>query len=191
MPKRCPNGKSASRPVSRVLYGLDPCEPKRGSHSSGIRVAAHLKQPTRMITPEKGLGLRPASSLFGLAPGGVYRAASVAGRAVGSYPTLSPLPRHLIAGQTCTQAPTIRRRGGLLSVALSLGSPPPDVIRHRLSVEPGLSSPCCLSTLQGAAARPTGALSLDHHNADDQRNASSRNQHRLTISAARNIDPAG
>jgi len=30
--------------------------------------------------------------------------------------------------------------GGLLSVALSLGSPPPDVIRHRISVEPGLSS---------------------------------------------------
>ena len=30
--------------------------------------------------------------------------------------------------------------GGLFSVALSLGSPPPDVIRHRISVEPGLSS---------------------------------------------------
>jgi N-acetylmuramoyl-L-alanine amidase len=28
----------------------------------------------------------------------------------------------------------------LLSVALSLGSPPPDIIRHRVSVEPGLSS---------------------------------------------------
>jgi len=26
-------------------------------------------------------------------------------------------------------------------VALSLGSPPPDVIRHRMSMEPGLSSP--------------------------------------------------
>jgi hypothetical protein len=26
-------------------------------------------------------------------------------------------------------------------VALSLGSPPPDVIRHRASMEPGLSSP--------------------------------------------------
>jgi hypothetical protein len=26
-------------------------------------------------------------------------------------------------------------------VALSLGSPPPDVIRHRFSMEPGLSSP--------------------------------------------------
>src|SRR5579872_2431932 len=33
------------------------------------------------------------------------------------------------------------RRGGLFSVALSLGSRPPDVIRHRLSMEPGLSSP--------------------------------------------------
>ncbi len=31
-------------------------------------------------------------------------------------------------------------RGGLFSVALSLGLPPPDVIRHRVSVEPGLSS---------------------------------------------------
>jgi hypothetical protein len=31
--------------------------------------------------------------------------------------------------------------GGSFSVALSLGSPPPDVIRHRMSMEPGLSSP--------------------------------------------------
>src|ERR1700678_3960536 len=31
-------------------------------------------------------------------------------------------------------------KGGLLSVALSLGSPPPDVIRRRVRVEPGLSS---------------------------------------------------
>jgi len=31
--------------------------------------------------------------------------------------------------------------GGMFSVALSLGSRPPDVIRHRLSMEPGLSSP--------------------------------------------------
>ena len=30
--------------------------------------------------------------------------------------------------------------GGVLSVALSLGSPPPGVTRHRTSVEPGLSS---------------------------------------------------
>ena len=30
--------------------------------------------------------------------------------------------------------------GGIFSVALSLGSPPPGVTRHRISLEPGLSS---------------------------------------------------
>ncbi len=68
-----------------------------------------------------------APSLFGLAPGGVCRAASVARRAVRSYRTLSPLP-------------SPEGAGGLLSVALSLGSPPPGVTRHRCCVEPGLSS---------------------------------------------------
>jgi hypothetical protein len=43
------------------------------------------------------------------------------------------------------------RSGGLLSVALSLGSPPPDVIRRRIRMEPGLSS-----AFQAAAVRPTG-----------------------------------
>src|SRR5580704_7387161 len=71
-----------------------------------------------------------APSLFGLAPGGVCRAAGVAAGAVRSYRTVSPLPR-----QNTTH------RGGLFSVALSLDSRPPDVIRHRLSMEPGLSSP--------------------------------------------------
>ena len=82
--------------------------------------------------------------LFGLAPGGVYHAASVAGRAVRSCRTLSTLPR--------------RSDGGFLSVALSLGSPPPDVIRHRSSLEPGLSS----RNPEGspAAARPSGARHL-------------------------------
>jgi hypothetical protein len=64
-----------------------------------------------------------------------------------------------------------RRRGALLphrftlapvepeavwfSVALSLGLPPPDVIRHRLPVEPGLSSPAAFRRL---AERPSGRL---------------------------------
>ena len=64
-----------------------------------------------------------------LAPDGVDTAASVTFSAVGSYPTLSPLPR---------------KRGGLLSVALALKtilqSPSPDVIWHRVSEESGLSS---------------------------------------------------
>ena len=40
-------------------------------------------------------------------------------------------------------APKPRRAkaSGSFSVALSLGSPPPGVIRHRMSMEPGLSSP--------------------------------------------------
>ena len=50
---------------------------------------------------------------------------------------------------------SLRRRGGLLSVALSLGSPPPDVIRHRISMEPGLSSPPAENAgTGGAAIRP-------------------------------------
>jgi hypothetical protein len=45
--------------------------------------------------------------------------------------------------------------GGLLSVALSLGSPPPGVTRHRVSVEPGLSSPVgTRRRCPGAAIRP-------------------------------------
>ncbi len=55
-------------------------------------------------------------------------------RAVRSYRTVSPLPF-----------------GGFFSVALSLGLPPPEVIRHRVSVEPGLSS-----AVKAAAIRPAG-----------------------------------
>ncbi len=64
--------------------------------------------------------------LFDFAPDGVCRAADVAACAVRFYRTLSPLPG--------------RSRGGMLSVALSLGLPQPEVIRHRSSLEPGLSS---------------------------------------------------
>jgi len=84
-----------------------------GSHSSWRDVAAALQQPTRTTQFVKELGSKPACpgpafgrnlnsgfgrdwgalSLFGLAPGGVYHAAAVAGRAVRSYRTLSPLPR--------------------------------------------------------------------------------------------------
>ena len=51
------------------------------------------------------------------------------------------------------------KRGGLISVALSLGSPQPDVIRHRSSLEPGLSSPICLRK-PAAVARPSGISSI-------------------------------
>ena len=108
----------------------------------------------RATDPDDRLGNQPAptlsrmaapSSLLGLAPGGVYRAADVAADAVRSGRTLSPLP----AGR-----PQPAPAGGLLSVALSLGSPPPGVTRHRVPVEPGLSSPA----EAGAATRPPDAI---------------------------------
>jgi len=72
-------------------------------------------------------------SLFGLAPGGACRATLVAKDAVRSYRTISTLPSvFALSG--------FAGFGGVISVALSLGSPPADVIRHRVSVEPGLSS---------------------------------------------------
>ena len=126
--------------------------PLRDGHSSCTPVARRIKQPTRTADPDRS-GIAPAPFLFGLAPGGVCRAASVAGSAVRSYRTVSPLPR-----------PNATRRGGLFSVALSLGRPrrahPPDVIRHRLSVEPGLSSPAAFRHWRGAAVRPTDWIGM-------------------------------
>ena len=75
--------------------------------------------------PEAQAEAACAGPLFGIAPGGACRAGPVASPAVGSYPTVSPLP--------CTQ-------GRLFSVALSLGFPRPGVTRHRRFVESGLSS---------------------------------------------------
>ena len=61
----------------------------------------------------------------------------------------------------CRAAPEGVWRGGLLSVALSLGSPPPGVTRHPISVEPGLSSPRIAPQGRRAAAiRPSGSLEL-------------------------------
>src|SRR6516162_448323 len=74
------------------------------------------------------------SRLFARAGARVRRRAvtdeAEAGDAVRSYRTVSTLPPTRCHGGG----------GGVLSVALSLGSPPPGVTRHRASVEPGLSS---------------------------------------------------
>ena len=64
------------------------------------------------------------SSLFSLAPSGVCLAFFVTKKPVCSYHTFSPLPWS----------------GGLFSVALSLRLPSPEVIWHRVLIEPGLSS---------------------------------------------------
>tara|TARA_B110000116_G_scaffold250333_1_gene244646 strand:+ start:128 stop:328 length:201 start_codon:yes stop_codon:yes gene_type:complete len=63
--------------------------------------------------------------LFGLAPKRVFNAMFVTNHAVSSYPTFSPLPL---------------KKGGILSVALSLGFRLPGVTWFYLPAEPGLSS---------------------------------------------------
>jgi hypothetical protein len=50
-------------------------------------------RPDPDTIPKRVLAHRFAPSLFGLAPGGVYRAADVAADAVRSYRTISPLPQ--------------------------------------------------------------------------------------------------
>jgi len=72
----------------------------------------------------------------------------VAAAAVRSYRTLSSLlPRP--TGKS-------ERFGGLLSVALSLGLPPAAVSRHRVSMEPGLSSTARGASGLGNSDRPAG-----------------------------------
>src|SRR5438309_4078880 len=105
-------------------------------HSSGTFVAERLARPTRAAARKA----RPA-------------APAKAGTACRSYLVLLPvgfsLPPPLPAARCALTAPfhpcrpsgMPERAGGVLSVALSLGSPPPGVTRHRTSVEPGLSSP--------------------------------------------------
>ena len=172
----CRIGQCPAAPTGRWRDGSENCQSAckpgsvgselPGDHSSGTALARRLEQPTRTTGPEKGWCLRTASSLFGLAPGGVCPAVLVAKDAVGSYPTVSPLPRQrfgpcpIPAHDGIGEGGSNRRRGGLFSVALSLGSPPPDVIRHRFSVEPGLSSPAVFRRMTGAVAQPTGGRYL-------------------------------
>jgi hypothetical protein len=71
--------------------------PKSGDgHSSGTFVAERLARPTRAAArkarPAARLSPHRLPLLLGLAPGGVYPAAAVAGGAVRSYRTISPLP---------------------------------------------------------------------------------------------------
>ena len=73
---------------------------------------------------------RMRSPLFGLAPGGVCRAAAVTSARGALLPPRFTLTAHGLA----------LVGGGLFSVALSLGSPPAAVNCHLVSMEPGLSS---------------------------------------------------
>ena len=72
-----------------------PALAETDGHFSRDPVARILQQPTRGcagIEPPTLARRAVSRRLFGLAPAGVYPATPVAGRAVGSYPTISTLP---------------------------------------------------------------------------------------------------
>ncbi len=104
----------------------------RNGHSSGTAVAGRLVQPTRARSRDG-----PAAALASAACAPIRSCSRWGLPCRACYH-----PRGALLPHRFTLA--VRHAGGgLLSVALSLGLPPPDVIRHRVSMEPGLSSACC------------------------------------------------
>ena len=96
-----PEGR-AGRAVSRVLFPALAC-PGWSSVWDGRRrppLAAYPRLVLSVwVTPRR---------LFGLAPTGGYRATAVAGGAVGSYPTVSPLPDGRPVGRSVFCGPVRR-----------------------------------------------------------------------------------
>ena len=123
--------------------------PPRDGHSSATPVARRLRQPTR--TAGSGHRSRPPPSRVPRRP---YSVLLPVGFAV---PPALPQARCALTApfHPCRAPPDGWGLGGLFSVALSLGLRPPDVIRHRMSMEPGLSSRAHLSALARAAVQPT------------------------------------
>ena len=105
----CVRRQPACKPGS-VRGGFPP----RDDHSSGASVAGGFVRPTRTVGWKQPWARGPAPSLFGLAPGGVYRAAAVAVSAVRSCRTFSPLlagllpKRYLFCGTFPRVAPAGR-----------------------------------------------------------------------------------
>ena len=111
------------------------------------------------VTLGHGAAGFPATSLFGLAPGGVCRAVRVTTCAVRSYRTISPLP-----------APPLRAaRRRYLSVALSVGSRPPGVTWHRVRRSPDFP-PHFLRNAAITWPTPVGTIRAcsPHHNERDE-----------------------
>ena len=90
LPSDAPSSRQPACKPGSVRRRLAPA---RDGHSSGTPVARRLEQPTRAADPDiDPKDCSSAPPLFGFAPGGVCRAVPVAGHAVRSYRTVSPLP---------------------------------------------------------------------------------------------------
>jgi len=121
----------------------------RDGHSSATPVARRLKRPTRAANPDMIRGLLPAPPLFGFAPGGVCRAASVAGGAVRSYRTVSPLP------WLVRNAPRRSVLCGTFPGVTPAGCYPAPYVHGARTFLPGT-----LSGFAGAAVQPTDKIAM-------------------------------
>ena len=115
---------------------------RRGGHSSGPPVAGRFSRPTRVSGPAT------ACSPFGQRDTPIWSCSRRGLPCRSGYPARGGLLPHPF-----TLARRSKPRGGLLSVALSLGSPPAGVTRRLVAVEPGLSSPSLLAKFR--SDRPT------------------------------------
>ena len=124
---------------------------RRDGHSSGTPITRRLKQPTRTAGLTCPAELSFQENLEPNSP--LCRPYSVL---LPVWFAMPPLLLETRCALTAPFHPYLRRgEGGSFSVALSLGSPPPDVIRHRMSMEPGLSS---LATFRSLRERPSSRL---------------------------------
>ena len=145
-------GSVARRPVSRVLSRPGSSSRDVDGHSSGTPVAERLMRPTRAaarrFARRRSRGFAPRTAAPAAPTWSCSRWGFPCRRRCRRRGALLP-HRFTLAARSVFP----RQAGGVLSVALSLGSPPPGVTRHRASVEPGLSS---LRQARRAAIRPSG-----------------------------------
>jgi hypothetical protein len=149
----CVSGDWRSRHL--VLSGARTKPTRRDDHSSRSRIAPGLKQPTRgserrALANAMHTGRASPPLLFGLAPRGVFRAPSVATRAVGSYPTFSPLPNALdrkrrARGFAVDLPQGANHTGGIFSVALSVAATSRFAFAERATQPPGVTRRVALS----------------------------------------------
>jgi hypothetical protein len=123
----CKPGSVGYRPLARTI---------RDGHSSGTTLARCLEQPTRTASLTLPCGVIACANSPRCRPYSVLLPVWFA------MPAPLPDPRCALTAPFHPYCPLPFGWGsGSFSVALSLGLPPPDVIRHRMSMEPGLSSP--------------------------------------------------
>ena len=155
-----PLGKEeiAAGPVSRILSAAH--KERQGDHSSRLRITARLQRPTRKLwrtepaRSRRSFRSTPSCAepkerrdppLFGLAPCGVCPATAIAGGAVRSYRTFSPLPRRLPSRKRIAW---VKITGGAVCSLwhfplTALDGRPPDVIRHTALWSSDFPLPAC------------------------------------------------